>query len=148
MRALLLTAVLALTLAGCASTTTNTSSTSGTKAPSNDMGMMMPKTVEVSMMGSKFVNQTITVHVGDKIHWTNKDMVGHSVTATSGATFDSNPNCLQPVPAKPVCMASGDTFTYTAEKEGEIAYHCKVQEHASMTGKIVVLPMPPMNMTQ
>ena len=141
MRTLLLTAVLvSLTLAGCSSTTTTTTTTTG-----SGMGMVMTKTIEVSMKGNKFVNETVTAHLGDIIHWTNNDMVGHTVTATSGATFDSNANCVAPVPAGAVCTAPGGTYKYTTDKVGEIAYHCKV--HANMTGKIVVLAAMMMNMT-
>jgi plastocyanin len=139
MRALLFPAVLALALAGCASTsTTTTTTTSG--MPGMDHMHMAAKTVEVAMKGNKFVNDTVMVYVGDTVKWTNQDMVGHTVTATSGASFDSNPNCAAPVPAAAVCTAPGGTYTFLAEKAGDIAYHCKV--HQGMTGKIMVMDHP------
>ena len=66
----------------------------------------------------------IQVHVGDKITWTNDDAAAHTVTATSGADFDSG------------TLANGATFTFEAKKAGSIAYICTI--HPSMKGTITV----------
>src|SRR5437899_1478779 len=117
MRTLLLPALLALLLAGCSSTTSTTTTTTSA-GPTMDHQHMAAKTVEVAMRGNKFVNETVTVYVGDTVKWTNQDQVGHTVTATSGATFDSNPNCAAPVPAAPICIAPGGTYSYLTVKAG------------------------------
>ena len=66
----------------------------------------------------------IEVEVGDKITWTNDDAAAHTVTATSGADFDSG------------TLAQGATFTFEAKKAGTIAYFCAL--HPSMKGTITV----------
>ena len=66
----------------------------------------------------------IQVQVGDKITWTNDDAAAHTVTATSGADFDSG------------TLAKGATFTFEAKKAGSIAYICAI--HPSMQGTITV----------
>jgi len=142
MRSLAFIAVAAFLLAGCASsstTSTTTTSTTGTGMGAMHMGS---QTVMVNMTGNKFSPDTITVYVGDTVKWTNKDQVGHTVTATSGATFDSSPNCVVAAPASQVCIAPGGTYTFVTDKVGDIAYHCKV--HSGMTGKISVIQHPGM----
>src|SRR5687767_4320987 len=52
----------------------------------------------------------IEVQVGDKITWTNDDADAHTVTATSGADFDSG------------TLAQGADFTFEAKTAGKIAY--------------------------
>lgn len=66
----------------------------------------------------------VEVRVGDKITWTNDDAVPHTVTATSGADFDSG------------TLAQGASFTFEAEKAGTIGYFCAI--HPSMKGTITV----------
>src|SRR5690349_8727189 len=86
--------IASLAFAGCSSPSSPaSSSTSGTSGSMS--GMHMAKTWEVALQGNKFVNDTLTVYVGDTVKWTNKDSVGHSVTSRTGQTesFDSNPNC-------------------------------------------------------
>ena len=142
MRALLLPALLALLLAGCSGSSGSSSTT--TSGDMGHMNMAMPKTVDVAMKGNKFVNDTVTVAVGDTVRWTNQDSVGHTVTATSGASFDSSPNCAAPIPSGAVCIGPGQSYTYKTEKVGTVEYHCKV--HSNMTGKIVVVSPPAMSM--
>ena len=134
-------AVLALAtfaLAGCSSSNPG-NSTTGATGGSMSGHMMMAKTVEVAMKGNKFVNETVTIHKGDTVKWTNQDMVGHTVTADAGQTesFDSNPNCPAPLPAAPACIAPGGTYSFTFTKVGTTKYHCRV--HSGMTGTIVVV---------
>jgi plastocyanin len=82
-------------------------------------------TVQVTMKQIKFVPEKITVKVGQKIFWTNKDGdIPHTVTATKGATFDSGN------------IAGGGTFDYTPTKAGVIDYICTI--HPGQTGQIRV----------
>lgn len=80
--------------------------------------------VKVGMKDIKFVPEDITVKVGQKIVWTNDDAVVHNVTATDGATFESD------------SLSQGDTFDYTPTKAGKIAYVCTI--HQGQNGTITV----------
>ena len=82
------------------------------------------KPVAVSVKDNVFQPATIHAKVGQKITWNLDGQVAHTVTATSGATFDSG--ALQP----------GGSFSYTTKKAGTIAYLCSF--HQGMTGQIVV----------
>ena len=143
MRSVALIAVLAFTLAGCSSSSTPTTTTTGTMTGMDHMHMAA-KTVDVALSGNRFVNDTVTIYVGDSVKWTNKDSVGHSVTSDAGQTdtFDNKPNCAAGVLPSPVCMASGETFSHTFAKAGSTKYHCRA--HSGMVGTIVVQEHPMM----
>ena len=79
---------------------------------------------EARIAGFAFSPADLEVQVGDEITWTNDDADAHTVTATSGADFDSG------------TLAQGATFTFKAEKAGTIAYFCAI--HPSMKGTITV----------
>ena len=55
------------------------------------------------MKDIKFVPEEVTAKVGQKIVWTNNEMVPHNVTATDGADFKSDK------------LDEGDTFEYTPD---------------------------------
>ena len=80
--------------------------------------------VKVSMKDIKFVPQDLTVKTGQKITWTNDDPVAHTVTARSGANFDSG--TVQP----------GGKYSRTIAKAGKIDYVCTI--HPDQTGTITV----------
>jgi len=80
--------------------------------------------VKVTMKDIKYVPEAVTAKAGQKIVWENTDAPPHTVTATSGATFDSGN------------MAPGDTFDYTPSKPGKIAYFCEI--HPNQKGSITV----------
>jgi plastocyanin len=69
-----------------------------------------------------FSPATLNAKVGQKVTWTNKQGVAHTVTADAGAF--NHP------------MPSGATFSFTFTKAGTFAYHCTI--HPSMHGTIVV----------
>ena len=79
---------------------------------------------EARIAGFAFSPSDLEVRVGDEITWTNDDADAHTVTATSGASFDSG------------TLAQGASFTFKAEKAGTIAYFCAI--HPSMKGTITV----------
>lgn len=80
--------------------------------------------VSVGMKDIKFVPESITAKVGQKIVWTNNDSVPHNVTATEGADFASD------------TLRKGDTFEYTPTRTGTIKYVCTI--HPGQNGEIEV----------
>lgn len=80
--------------------------------------------VAISMKDIKNIPEDAQAKVGQTVVWTNDDPFPHTVTAESGADFDSQN------------MDGGDTFEYEAAQAGEIAYVCKI--HPNQTGTITV----------
>jgi plastocyanin len=78
----------------------------------------------VSAQDNSFSPGTLKVHVGDTVTFTNDGGIDHTVTATSGAQFDSG------------SLAPGATFKFTAEKAGTVSYVCTF--HPGMQGTIEV----------
>lgn len=122
------------TVAGCGSSNDNSTADKSTSTPAatppaasaNPTSGAAAKSgvVDVNMKNIKFVPENITVKVGQKIHWTNTDTPPHTVTASSGAKFDSGN------------MNPGATFDYTPTKAGTIKYYCQI--HQGQTGTITV----------
>jgi len=82
-----------------------------------------PQDVSIKMQKEAFVPAKSTVTVGTRLIWTNTDTMPHSVTAND-QRFDSG------------AIAPGQSFTWTADAAGTIAYHCIF--HPSMTGLLTV----------
>jgi plastocyanin len=80
--------------------------------------------IKVSMKDIKYIPQQVTARTGQKITWTNDDPVAHTVTAKSGADFDSG--TIQP----------GGKYSQTVSKAGKIDYVCTI--HPNQTGSITV----------
>ena len=82
--------------------------------------------VKVTMKDIKFVPESITAKVGQKIEWENTDgQIPHTVTSTTdGVDFDSGN------------MQAGAKFDYTPKKAGTIDYVCTI--HSGQTGTITV----------
>jgi plastocyanin len=76
---------------------------------------------EISIIDFAFAPASLKVEKGDAVIWTNMDSVEHTVTAD---TFTSGP------------LASGESYTYTFEEEGEYEYFCSF--HPQMKGTINV----------
>jgi len=77
----------------------------------------------VRIEGMKFVPERLEVAAADRITWTNRDFVPHSVTAKAAAIESGD-------------LAEGKSWTYVASKPGEIAYICRL--HPVMHATIVV----------
>jgi plastocyanin len=92
-------------------------STQGAGQKSNDV-------VSVGMKDIKFVPESITAKVGQKIVWTNNEEVPHNVTAEEGADFESD------------TLQKDQTFEYTPTKAGTIEYVCTI--HSGQNGQITV----------
>ncbi|MGH2560746.1 MAG: cupredoxin domain-containing protein [Thermomicrobiales bacterium] len=80
--------------------------------------------VTVNIIDFTFDPGEIEITPGTTVTWTNNDTAPHTVTADDGA-FDSG--ALEP----------GDTFSWTFEQAGSIAYHCEI--HPTMTAAVEVV---------
>lgn len=80
-------------------------------------------TVDVSVQDFAFNDATLTVNVGDTVHWTNDGAVIHTVTSDT-ALFDSG------------IMNPTDEFTFTFASAGTYNYVCNI--HLAMTGSVTV----------
>ncbi len=134
--------VAALALAGCSGGSDQSSSSTTGTTTTQPIEDHSAKTVQVSLQGNAFVNNSVMLRTGDSIVWTHKDsaQTAHTVTSDAAAnpeTFDPYPNCAGPVPVDPVCMTAGKTFSHTFQKEGSYTIHCKV--HGSMTMTVMVM---------
>lgn len=112
-------------LAGCGGddAATDTSTTGGqteTTAPSASSGDV----VAISMKDVLFKPEAATVKVGQTVKWTNDDPIDHTVTAKSGADFDSGN------------VKAGGTFEFKPDKAGTIEYVCTI--HPSQKGTLTV----------
>ncbi|MDB5080680.1 MAG: plastocyanin [Chloroflexi bacterium] len=83
------------------------------------------KVIEINIADFKYAPETITIPVGTKVIWTNKDSSAHTVTSDESGG-----------PLKSPLFDQGKTFEYTFDKAGTYAYHC--EPHPFMKGKIVV----------
>lgn len=81
-----------------------------------------PRPDEVWAQNREFLPNILTVPVGTKITWINKDVDVHTVTSVTGL-FDGNPG-------------PGETFIYLFDKPGSYSYECGL--HPGMAGKVVV----------
>lgn len=82
---------------------------------------------EIILSGLSFSPTALTVSIGTTVTWINNESVTHTVTSDS-TLFDSGN------------MSKGNTFTYTFNKAGTFAYHCKF--HPNMKGTVTVPSVP------
>jgi plastocyanin len=78
---------------------------------------------DVWIPGNQYMPSTLTVPVGTKVTWTNKEGNIHTVTSNDGL-FDSG------------ILGFGQTFSYTFTARGTFNYYCI--PHEGMTGQIIV----------
>ena len=78
---------------------------------------------EIAIQSFKYVPPEKEVKKGDKVIWTNKDGIEHTVTAADKA-FDSGDILEEP-------------FEHIFETLGEFPYTCS--HHGGMKGKIIVV---------
>jgi plastocyanin len=81
-------------------------------------------TYQVNIDNFSFTPATLTVPVGAKVTWTNKDDVPHTVVSTNKA-FAHSP-----------ALDTDQSFSYAFAKAGTYEYYCSV--HPKMVGKVVV----------
>lgn len=77
----------------------------------------------VRIVNFAFSPSMLSVRVGTRVTFTNRDMVTHTVTADGGLFNSGN-------------LASGQSFSFTFMSRGTFTYHCRI--HPSMTGTISV----------
>lgn len=90
--------------------------------PATDSGNN--ETVEISIENIEFIPMEATAQVGQEVVWTNNDPFAHTVTAESGADFDSGD------------VEGGQTYEFTPEQTGTIEYVCTI--HADHRGTLTV----------
>jgi plastocyanin len=84
----------------------------------------------VTIVGSGFVPETVTIPAGAAVTWTNQDVAEHTATATNvdPATgepfFDTGP------------LGQGECRSHTFETAGTFVYHCTA--HPETEGTVVV----------
>ena len=71
----------------------------------------------------KFVPDRLEVAVGERITWTNRDFVPHTVTAKARGIESGD-------------LTEGKSFSYVAKSRGEIDYICRL--HPVMKATLVV----------
>jgi plastocyanin len=82
-----------------------------------------PAVAEVKIDNFSFGPNALTVSVGTKVTWTNRDDIPHTVVSND-KVFKS-----------PV-LDTDEKFSYTFTKAGTYPYFCSI--HPKMTGKVIV----------
>jgi amicyanin len=82
-----------------------------------------PVTVEIRDM--KYAPNTLTIAVGTKVTWINRDTMPHTVT-------DRNRSFAS------AALDAGESYSYTFAAPGEFTYSCLI--HPFMVGKVIVKP--------
>jgi plastocyanin len=82
-----------------------------------------PKTNTLTIEGTAFSPETLTVKAGDSIVWVNKDPFPHTVTSTAGK-FDSDQ------------IAPDKSWKYKTSAKGEFPYVCRL--HPTMKAMLRV----------
>ena len=70
-----------------------------------------PATYTVTIDGTRFQPDVLTVKIGDSVVWLNKDPFPHTATSKEGG-FDSK------------AIAAGGSWKYKAAKRGDFTYVC------------------------
>jgi plastocyanin len=78
----------------------------------------------VEIRNFAFAPNTMTVTVGTRVVWTNRDEEPHVITS-AGKQFASSP-----------ALDTSDTYAVTFAKPGTYAYYCSI--HPMMVGTIIV----------
>lgn len=115
----------ATTMAAMTTGAAMTTSAATTSGASTSAAASSGKVMEISIGDFKFAPDTLTIPVGTKVIWTNKDSTGHTVTSDVAGG-----------PLKSDLIQQGKTFEYTFDKAGTYEYHC--EPHPFMKAKIVV----------
>lgn len=116
-------AVVVVVFAVLAACSNNSSSNPMSPNPNPNPG---PGMSAVNISGFAFVPSSITVKVGDKVTWTNKDNTAHTVTSDNGGFTSSG------------TLAQNQTYSVTFGMAGTFPYHCSI--HPTMTGTVTVSP--------
>ena len=89
-----------------------------------------PADIEVASDIKGFALEDLTIEIGTRVTWTNRDGVGHTTTSGSRGTrtglWDST------------SLASGDAFSFTFTEEGKFQYFCRIHPD-SMNSVVTVV---------
>lgn len=80
---------------------------------------------QIGIQNFKFGPNPLTVPVGSRVTWVNRDEEPHTVTSADPAD-----------PFKSAALDTGDKFSVTFDKPGSYKYFCSV--HPFMVGTVVV----------
>lgn len=83
-----------------------------------------PETYIIDIDDRMYEQNLITIKIGDRVTWSNKDSTGHTVTSDEGIELSSSK------------LSEGDTYSHTFDKAGTYPYHCIY--HSSMHGTVIV----------
>lgn len=120
--AILIVVVIGFLMMSYPMTTPNTSP-SANPNPSSTSGSSS-KTYNINIQGFAFSPSLLTIKKGDKVIWTNKDSMAHTITSDSGSELDS------------ATLSNGASYSHTFATAGTYNYHCTI--HQSMKGEIIV----------
>ncbi len=98
----------------------HTSSSSSPRSTADVTG----KAAAVTVKNYAFAPQSLTVKVGTRVTWTNRDSTAHTATADQGSLDTGTIN-------------TGQSKTIDFPRPGTYTYHCAF--HAFMTGTITVV---------
>jgi plastocyanin len=115
--------VAALLAAGCGGSGRSGAGTHTGESASPSSSHGVAATPAVTILNFAYHPKTVTVKVGGKVTWTNRDSTNHTVTADSGAFDLGNLN-------------TGQSKSMTFTKPGTYKYHCNY--HPFMHGTVVV----------
>jgi plastocyanin len=81
----------------------------------------------------RFNPAQVMVSKGTKVTWVNDDPYTHFVNSDPHPSHNARPalNTLE--------LEKGDTFSFTFDKVGEIAYHCSAHVPEGMTARVLVV---------
>jgi plastocyanin len=85
----------------------------------------------VTMRRISFTPETIQVHAGDAVQWSNNDNVVHTVTASTDPVTGAAGPFASPL------LAPGQRFTLRFAHRGTFGYYCSI--HPTMVGTVVVV---------
>jgi plastocyanin len=88
-------------------------------------GASPPPEIAIAIDNFSFSMADLTIPVGTKVVWTNRDDIPHTVTS------DSSPRLFKSPP-----LDTDDAFSYMFTTPGTYAYFCSLHPH--MTAKIIV----------
>ncbi len=118
------TAMAAMTTAAMTSMPSMTTAAMSSMPSMTTAAMAGGKPNEITIQDFKFGPETLTIPVGTKVTWTNKDSSAHTVTSDEGTVLKSD------------LIPQNGKFEFTFDKAGTYTYHC--QPHPFMKATIIV----------
>ena len=118
--------LLALLFAGCGTRAEGTAGGKETQSfPTTTPEQAKASSTQVVIDNFKFAPATLTVSVGTKVTWVNRDDVPHTITSPSKPRTLDSPT-----------LDTDDQFSFEFKAAGTFDYFCAL--HPKMTGQIIV----------